>query len=287
VWRAGGDKTTKPYLAGGLFSIQIGSHEPGETYTGHVVSPISVRSALANHKQGNMIAVNDIATAFLQSKKYPEGQVKYVKFKNPITGEMMYFKQFGPLYCEKSAPMEWEDTIAPFIESLGFTRAKNDACIFFNKETGMIVLLYVDDLYVDGAPSDVMAFHQNLTSRFECKELMILEEGRYLDYLGMEISKLYVEGIEEISLTMASYSRKMVELLKVDNSHHSMNVVDCPYKDKMANHDDDDMVLDYEDRKVFMTGLGMLGWLVSCIRGDLAYTYSMIASDMANPTKGH
>ena len=38
---------------------------PGETYTGHVVSPISVRSALANHKEGNMIAIIDISTAFL------------------------------------------------------------------------------------------------------------------------------------------------------------------------------------------------------------------------------
>jgi hypothetical protein len=81
---------------------------PGETYTGHVVSPISVRSALANHKQCNMSAIIDITTAFLQSTKYPEGKVKYVKFKNPITGEMMYFKQFGPLYGEKSAPMEWK-----------------------------------------------------------------------------------------------------------------------------------------------------------------------------------
>ena len=260
-------------------------NEPGETYTGHVVSPISVRSALANHKEGNMIAIIDVSTAFLQSTKYPEGKVKYVKFKNPITGEMMYFKQFGPLYGEKSAPMEWEDTIAPFIESLGFTRAKNDSCIFFHKETGMIVLLYVDDLYLDGIPSDVMEFHRNLTARFECKELMILEEGRCLDYLGMEISKRHNNGVSEVSLTMAAYTRKLIEFLKVDSTHHSMNAVDCPHKDKMNTHDDDDVSLEYADRKVFMTGLGMLGWLVSCIRGDLAYTYSMIASDMANPTK--
>jgi hypothetical protein len=114
---------------------------------------------------------------------------------------------------------------------------------------------------------------------------MILEEGRYLDYLGMEISKRLVKGGEEISLTMAAYTRKMLEFLKVDNTHHSMNSVDCPHKDKMTSHDDDEVSLDYADRKVFMTGLGMLGWLVSCIRGDLAYTYSMIASDMVNPTK--
>ena len=47
---------------------------PGDTYTGHVVSPISVRSALANHKEGNMIAIIDVSTAFLQSNKFPEGK---------------------------------------------------------------------------------------------------------------------------------------------------------------------------------------------------------------------
>ena len=110
-----------------------------------------------------------------------------------------------------------------------------------------------------------MEFYRKLTAKFECKELMILEEGRYLDYLGMEIPKRYVEGVEEISLTMTSYSRKMVEFLKVDNPHHSMNAVDCPHKDKMTSHDDDELSLDHANRKVFMTGLGMLGWLVSCM----------------------
>jgi hypothetical protein len=43
--------------------------------------------------------------------------------------------------------------------------------------------------------------------------------------------------------------------------------------------------LSMEERKTYMSGLGMLGWLVSCIRADMAYTYSMIASGMARPTK--
>jgi hypothetical protein len=68
----------------------------------------------------------------------------------------------------------------------------------------MRVLLYVDDWVLDDTTSDVMAFHRQLTTRFECKELMLLEEGIYLDYLGMEISKQHVEGIEEMSLTMTA-----------------------------------------------------------------------------------
>ena len=265
-----------------------------ETFTGHVVSPISVRSAIANHigrlkmeRTGKRykLAIIDVSTAFLQSHKFKEGEVKYVKFFNPITKETMYFKQFGPLYGEKSAPMNWEETIAPFIESLGFTRGENDRCIFFNKETGMIVLLYVDDLLLDGTEEDVDKFHDALRKRFECKELQVLQVNKPLDYLGMEVSKSIKDGQEVLSLTMSAYSKKMVEFMELDGKHHSMKPVECLYKDKMTELADDDELLSYTERKKFMTGLGMLGWLVSCIRGDLAYTHSMIASCMARPTK--
>jgi len=259
--------------------------EAGETFTGHVVSPISVRSAISNHKPGRMIAIIDVSTAFLQSTKFKNGKVKYVKVLNPITKKMMYFKQFGPLYGEKSAPMEWEETIAPYIVSLGFIRAKNDACIFYHPVTDMIILLYVDDLYMDGVPEDVETFHQSLIKRFECKALQILVEGKPLDYLGMEIS-LRIKGNEEIlSLTMAAYSKKMVEFMELEGDHHTHRPVDCPYNSKMIPQEDDDEELNTSERKRFMTGLGMLGWLVSCIRGDIAFTYSMLASSMARPTK--
>jgi hypothetical protein len=37
---------------------------------------------------------------------------KYVTLKNPITGEIVYFKQLGSIYGETSAPALWERTIA-------------------------------------------------------------------------------------------------------------------------------------------------------------------------------
>ena len=208
--------------------------------------------------------------------------MKYLKIKNPITGCMMYFMQYGPLYGEKSAPMEWEETIAPFIEELGFIRAKNDKCIFYHPDTGMIVLLYVDDIYMDGMAEDVEEFHVQLTKRFECKPIQYLRVGEPLDYLGTEISK---KDEFTLTLTMAAYTKKMVEFMKLDGDHHSMRPVDCPYRGKTEPNDDDDEDLSVEERKIYMSGLGMLGWLVSCIRADMAYTYSMIASGMARPTK--
>jgi hypothetical protein len=51
-------------------------------------------------------------------------------------------------YGEKATLMSWEKTIACFLVSVGFVRAKNDI-FFYNPENGMIILLYVDDLLMD------------------------------------------------------------------------------------------------------------------------------------------
>ena len=87
-----------------------------------------------------------------------------------------------------------------------------------------------------------------------------------------------------ITLTMANYTKKMVEFMGLEGDHHSHRPVDYPFRMNI-DQDDDEEDLTSQERTTFMTGLGMLGWLVSCIRADLAYTYSMIASSMARPTK--
>ena len=71
-----------------------------------------------------------------------------MRLKDPITGETVFFRQHGPLYGEKSAPVLWEETLAPFLESIGLKRGSNDKCIYTDSATGLRVLLYVDDLFM-------------------------------------------------------------------------------------------------------------------------------------------
>jgi hypothetical protein len=262
----------------GFLEIKSGN----ETFTGHVVSPMAVRIAIASHKPDRKVAIVDVTTAFLQAGKFKNGKVKFLKVRNPITGEMMLFVQYGPLYGERSAPMAWENTIAPFIESLGFIRDKNDLCVFYHPTTDMIVLLYVDDIYMDGMSEDVDTFYDQLSTRFECQAIQILKEKEPLDYLGTEIS---MTKNKTLVLTMSAYTSKMIQYMNLDGDHHSTRPVDCPFRAHVVPKCDDDEDLTPDKRKVFMSGLGMLGWLVSCIRADCAYAYSMIASGMARPTK--
>jgi hypothetical protein len=97
---------------------------PDFNYYSHVARLSSARTLLLRASRGNRrIAVKDIRTAFLQSHKYPaDATKKYIKFKHPITGELMYFRQMGPIYGENSAPKHWENTLFPWIKSLGFVQ---------------------------------------------------------------------------------------------------------------------------------------------------------------------
>ena len=69
-------------------------------YHSHVVKFTSARMLLSYRRVGHVLCLIDISTAFLQSDPYPNGQVKFISFKNPFTNETEYFEQSGPIYGE-------------------------------------------------------------------------------------------------------------------------------------------------------------------------------------------
>ena len=91
----------------------------GFNYYSHVCEFQSVRASLLRMNRGDRrLCSIDVSTAFLQSNKYgPDEPPKYLTFKNPLTGEQEYYRQLGPIYGENSAPVRWEQTIVPWLES--------------------------------------------------------------------------------------------------------------------------------------------------------------------------
>ena len=59
------------------------------------------------------------------------------------------------LYGEVSAPKRWEDTIAPWFESMGFKRGENERSCVYPEEKDLLILLYVADCLADGDAADV------------------------------------------------------------------------------------------------------------------------------------
>jgi hypothetical protein len=248
---------------------------PDFNYYAHVAKLISMRSALFRPRRRNRrLAVKDISTAFLQSHPYPDGQKKFLKMKNPVTGEWEYFEQSGPIYGEASAPVRWEDTIAPWLVEQGFERGKNDPCVFYHVERDLLVLLYVDDCLMDGAEEDVQWMDALLDTRFKCKESDWLTEDNPLDYIGMD---LLLKG-DRLHLSMEKYALQTIALFEDEDVKPDTVPIRHPVET-------DSPPLPPLKRRKWMTGMGMFGWLANTGRPDLAYSHSRNGQHMASPTE--
>ena len=95
------------------------------------------------------------------------------------------------LYGLKQAPRKWYSRIDSFLSSLGFTKSKADSNLYYKVEDGnpMMLLLYVDDLFVTGTDGLIADTKRKLAAKFEMKDL-----GMMHYFLGMEVWQ-NVDGI--------------------------------------------------------------------------------------------
>jgi hypothetical protein len=247
---------------------------PDFSYYSHVAKLLSIRVALLRARRGSRnVRIKDVRTAYLQAHKYPPGIVKYTCFRMPDTGKWRYFRQSGPIYGEASAAVRWEDTIAPWLEEMGFERGKNDKCVFYHPTRDLIVILYVDDCLIDGATEDADWICDELDKRFDCKDTEHLEPGTTLDYLGFEVSLTDTH----LHIGIRDYIQNCLIKLHQEDSKPA----DTPISSEI---DTDSGDLDFTQKRTFLTALGMLGWIAN-VRPDVAYAHSRIGQHAAAPSQ--
>ena len=77
------------------------------------------------------------------------------------------------LYGLKQEPRTWYARIDSFLSSLGFTKSKADSNLYYKVEYGnpVILLLYVDDLFVTGVDGLIADMKRNIVAEFKMKDL--------------------------------------------------------------------------------------------------------------------
>jgi hypothetical protein len=108
------------------------------------------------------------------------------------------------LYRLKLAPRAWYGRIDYFLKSLGFTKSKVDSNLFFKvmNDEKVILLLYVDDLFLTREEKLIIDCKKKFTVEFEMKYLGLMHY-----FLGLEVWK----SPENIFLNQGKYA---VEILK-------------------------------------------------------------------------
>ena len=88
------------------------------------------------------------------------------------------------LYGLKQTPRTWYGRIDSFLTGLGFTKSKTDSNLYYKVEEGnlVILLLYVDDLFVIGQDGLIADMKRKLAAKFKMKDL-----GMMHYFLGMEV----------------------------------------------------------------------------------------------------
>jgi hypothetical protein len=245
-------------------------------YYSHVAKLYTIRIAFFRPNRGTRrVAIQDVKTAFLQSDKFPESTVKYLTMYNPVSMRWEQFRQIGPLYGENSAPVRWEHTYAPYMETEGFTRGDNEKSVFYHEEHDLLDITFVDDNYLDGEEDSIIWGSKILEDRFDCKELEWLEpDGQPLDYLGMEL----LQDAARVYISMEKYVENSLEYLCWENLKTASTPIDKPIEH-------DSPLLSADKKAKFHTALGMAGWLSNTNRFDIAHAYSRVGQHQAAPTE--
>ena len=88
------------------------------------------------------------------------------------------------LYGLKQAPRAWYERIDSYLMKLGFTRSNADPNLYFKVVQGkpLILVLYVDDLFLTGADPLIHQCKRELASEFEMDDLGLMNY-----FLGLEV----------------------------------------------------------------------------------------------------
>ena len=88
------------------------------------------------------------------------------------------------LYGLKQAPRAWYSRIDSYLQQMGFQNSEADLNLYFIMvgDDPLILLLYVDDLFITGGERPIAACKKDLASEYE-----MIDIGLMHYFLGLEV----------------------------------------------------------------------------------------------------
>lgn len=242
----------------------------GTNYT-DIYSPVIEHSSLrmilslaAIH--GWKIKQVDAKNAFLNGKLEsiiyfePPNEVK--QYKDEI------WKLQKGLYGLKQAPFIWYKTLRRALEAQGFTMCPHEPCIAYKSDC--IIAIYVDDLLICGRTDKTNTeVVKKLKLKFKMKDL-----GCPRIFLGMNID-INEDGIQ---ISLREFTQKIADDFKIQVKQKKVNQPIQSKEDIMIlqEMEDNKDELNEEEQKRYQSIVGILQFMASLVRYDLAYSTSFL-----------
>jgi hypothetical protein len=177
------------------------------------------------------------------------------------------------VYGLKQAPRAWYGRIDSCLTSLGFTKRKVNSNLYFNvmNDEHVILLLYVDDLFLTGEENPITDCKKKLTAEFEMKDLGLMHY-----FLGLEVC----QSLEKIFLHQGKYA---VEIL------NRFDMLECksmntPMETKMKLLVD--TLSELVDATLYRQIIGSLMYLTNT-RPDICFVVNTMSQFLVKPKRVH
>jgi hypothetical protein len=177
------------------------------------------------------------------------------------------------LYGLKQAPRAWYGRIESFLMSLGFTKSKAVSNLYFKvmNDEPVILLLYVDDLFLTGEENIITECKKRLASKFEMKDLGLMHY-----FLGLEVW----QSPERIFLNQGKYIVKILKRLDM----LECNSMNTPMEAKLKLLVDTSSEL--IDATLYRQIIGSLMYLTNT-RPDICFFVNTLSQFLVEPRHVH
>jgi hypothetical protein len=250
--------------------------EHRETYA-PVVRWTTIRSVLAFAvKNGLKTRQIDFMNAFVQSH-LPEDERIFVRLPKGFAhlGTNTSLQLNKSLYGMLRSPLHWFNSLKKSLLDLGFESSAEDQCMFINKKTGTIILVYVDDCLCFGPDDHTLdELVRALREKHELGEEEVSKD--VYAYLGIELN---MEG-DQVEMLQTGLIDKILDAvgMKDASPNETPAKEDQLHADLAGPH--------FDEEWEYSSVVGMLMYLVNT-RPDIQFAVHQCAKYTHSPMQSH
>ena len=236
----------------------------------------TIRSIIAlAATQGWSLHQMDVKTAFLHGAIKEEVYVEQPLGFEVQDRDTYVCRLKKALYGLKQAPRAWYERMDSYLMKLGFTRSNADPNLYFKVVEGkpLILVLYVDDLFLTGDDPLIHQCKRELAAEFEMKDLGLMHY-----FLGLEVW----QRPGEIFLSQGKYIVKLLERFGMVDCKSVSTPMELNFKKLSGSAAGPILANPTEYRQL----IGALMFLVNT-RPDICFAVNTLSQQMVEPHHFH
>jgi hypothetical protein len=251
-----------------------------QEYEGETFSPVAAWSTVRTFLVVSSIlewttVCIDFSNAFVQSP-LPEDEPVWMHLPRgykSTNGDQYCLKLKKSLYGHKVAPLLWFKHVGKAFKKLGLRQSKHDPCLWYGDD--IILVQYVDDC---GITAPNMERIDKFIADLEADGLQLTKEETFNEFLGIKFER---DDNGTYTMTQSGLIRKILTAAGMEDCNP--NAVPASQAALGANKDGEPMTEKWNYRGI----VGMLLYLSTNTRPDIAFAVSQVARFSNDPKKSH